>query len=66
MNNSVDGLHSARLSDSQVSVALDALTIRHAAGGIENNGTLTVTNSTFSGNIAGGIGGGIDNGSTAR
>jgi len=41
-------------------VNLSNLTIAHGNGGIDNSGTLTITNSTFSGNGAN-IGGGIEN-----
>ena len=52
--------------NSNVTAALTALTIQHgkgATGGIANNGTLTVTNSTFTDN-SGGEGGGITNNGT--
>jgi len=50
------------VSDSSLTASLSGLTIAHGSGGIHNNGTLTVSNSTFSNNSAAfGDGGGIDN-----
>src|SRR5262249_38833260 len=51
-----------------VGAALDSLTIAHGSaaegGGIYNDGTLTVSDCTLSGNTASGAGGGILNGGT--
>jgi hypothetical protein len=49
-----------------VTVTIQGLTIRYgnragSGGGIENNGTLTLLNSTISGNVANGLGGGLYN-----
>ena len=46
-------------------LTLDKMTITGGnSGGINNNGTLTLTNSTVSGNLASGSGGGINSGGT--
>jgi hypothetical protein len=67
----VSGNHASRVFDiaARVSVALSGLTIADGfsldgfGGGIQNNGTLTVTGSTFTGNF-GVFGGGIQNSGT--
>jgi hypothetical protein len=67
----VSGNHASRVFDiaAQVTVALSGLTIADGfsldsfGGGIQNNGTLTVTGSTFTGNRAN-FGGGIQNSGT--
>src|SRR5262249_39324637 len=67
----VSGNHASRVFDiaARITVALSGLTIADGfsldsfGGGIQNNGTLTVTGSTFTGNRAN-FGGGIQNNGT--
>jgi hypothetical protein len=66
----IDGNNQARAFSiaSGVKATIEGLTIKNGsssyAGGIDNGGTLTVSNSTLSGNSASFSGGGIDNGGT--
>ena len=60
-----DNTYQVLLVNSGATLNLNDLTIAHAdGGGIVNEGALTVTNSTFSGNATLGTGGGIDNENT--
>jgi len=60
----IDGNHTTQVfSITAGQVMLSDLTIQHGGGGIDNNGTLTLTNCTLSGNSAP-IGGGIRNSAT--
>jgi fibronectin-binding autotransporter adhesin len=64
----ISGKHAVRVFsvNSGITLDLNELTVADGSafngGGIANHGTLTVSNSTFSGNSAGYVGGGISNG----
>jgi CSLREA domain-containing protein len=68
-NIKISGNNASRAFNVSAAVTLNALTIQNSTGGIYNGGTLTVTNSTFSGNVVpnigdSGDGGGIENSGT--